>query len=236
MNPATLVNLTAANSDEWLLLFVALSLDIVQPYLDQMSLQLPLDVPVFVEGVRKTIAEFTSRHSEETDDADLSRMLLEWVLTAYGKEFLLHLKEWKTNVFKPDDVQAFQAYIWRILVTRGGLSGQRDVQPPPPFVTAIRLALSRFPSSNIPITPQSIWDRQLFERYDYDDGWNPMTYVTAAVSHHRFVISWDGALHSKVPFDLDELKRWARREAEVKKMPIDQVKDPVWPPSPKPWR
>ena len=63
-----------------------------------------------------------------------------------------------------------------------------------------------------------------------------MTYFTAAVRHYRFVAAWDAALHSKVPYDLAEMKAWAKREAEVKKMPGAQVKDPVWLPLPAPWR
>jgi hypothetical protein len=163
-------------------------------------------------------------------------VVLDWVFTTYGNDFVVHLREWKSNVFKPSDNQAFQAYVWRILVTRGGLSGERDVQPPPPYVTRVRVALSAFPSSPIPASPQSGWDRQLFKRYSYDDGWNPLTYIEAAVRYYRFTTAWDEARRSKAPYDIGEMKVWAKREAEVKRMPIELIQDPVWLPLPKPWR
>ena len=143
----------------------------------------------------------------------MPRALLTWTLTNYGKPFLLHLNKWKTSVLKTDDAQSFQAYVWRLLITRGGLSGQRDVQTPPPFVVYVRLALARFPSSPIPGVPLSHWDRALFERLSYDEDSSPMTYFTAAVRHYRFVTAWDAALHSKAPCNIGELREWAKGEA-----------------------
>ncbi|HXM45626.1 MAG TPA: hypothetical protein VN924_30595 [Bryobacteraceae bacterium] len=229
MDAATLVPPNPKNSGEWLLLFAGLTLDLVKPYRNQLGLQLPENVVAFEEGLRKAFIE-------TSEESALPQALLTWMFETYGEAFLLHLAQWKASVFKPDDAQSFQAYVWRLLVTRGGLSGQRDVETPPPFVVSVRFALAMFPSSPIPRMPQSPWDRALFERLGYQDDFSPMTYFTAAVRHWRFVTAWEAALHSKVLYDAAEMKAWAEREAEVRKMPIEQVKDPVWLPLPAPWR
>jgi hypothetical protein len=212
----------------WGTIFAVLSLDVASPFVPNMGLQLPPG-DSFRTGLRKIIEEFRRLEAKQTNIAEpFVEAVFNWTAQRYGQELSDQLYAWGENVFQSGSGKGATVFLWNNIVRRGGLKGERDHRLPPHFVTTLRalLAPRAKPLVNR-LRPVSTWDKEVYDRQQYDEFRNAMELVQATINYNDFISAWREALAvSDKVVDMEEINRWAMGEASILGMPVDRVGHP----------
>jgi hypothetical protein len=224
---------------QWGTVLGTVSLDLAQPYLAAMGLQLPSG-SAFLAGLRKLIQDFRPREVRDAREALLfAPTVLAWARKEFGPAFAEHLHRWGENVFQCSGADGASVFLWNSIVRRGRLDGSRDVEPPPEFIRLVRQQLAKRdrPSIGSP-QPTTAWDQEVYARQHYDHMRNPGEFIQSTISHFNFVTAWTEALQAAGPsVDLAAVYHWGLSQAERLGMPLDRVGKPgSWPALPPTWK
>jgi len=222
----------------WGMILATLSLDMVVPFVPLMGLQLPSG-NAFTLGLRDLIREFRSLQAQRRDaELQFAPAVFVWATRQFHRDFADHFYAWGQDVFQTGADGGAGAFLWDSIVRRGGLDGAKDDQSPPQFVLLLRDSLAlRSEASVNRIAPSSAWDKELYERQQYDRFRNPMELVQATIHHYNFVSAWQEAVVASSQPDLQQMTKWGNSEALLLGMPLDRIGIPGdWPPLPPRWK
>lgn len=219
----------------WSAIMATLSLDIAQPYIGSMGLQLPPDGS-FLDGLRRIITDYRALEGESiAPQQPFPEAVLAWARSQYGESFADALHQWGSEVFQYSGTDGVSSFLWSCIVHRGRLDGTRDTGPVPDFIRLVRQYLKSTPKPVFSTTaPTTEWDQHLYARQGYDAQMNPLEWVEATINHRRFLLAWQRALEEAgETADLSTVETWGRNQAKQMGMPLQRLGKPgVWTPLP----
>ena len=214
----------------WGSFFLILSLDLVQPHVGSMGLQLPSEHD-FLMGLREYI------RTSHFDNVSMVSNVFHWIRKDYSESFQKHLCRWGEDIYagssRPD------AFLWASIMRRKDAGGKLALESTPEFVRVFRENLDALGERHVDSTvPATDWDRWLFAEQGFDESSNPMDRVDNIIAHVSFVEAWRATVEAVGDnLNFDDIEWWAMQEAEHMGMPLDRLnRSGEWPCPPPAWR
>jgi hypothetical protein len=131
-----------------------------------------------------------------------------------------------------NEAQRAQAFLWEQLIVHGDTFSVRP-KSPPPFVARLRAGLEQGNGLRLARTPETAWDREVYERYGYTleplgaaDERSPLDALEAALTQAKFVFTWRAALGPDIETDIQDLVTWGTRHAPDLGLPTELLGRP----------
>lgn len=214
------------DSNRWGNILAILSLDAAAPFLKDMGLNVTID-DRFRMGLRKIIEGYLrANHLDSDAESSMVPQAFDWIRKEFDESFADELYIWGVTVFESGEhgEDGASPFLWDNVFRKGGLKGERDQKPVSPFVTLMRnIMAKRQKPSVFHIKPTSSWDRDLYERRQYDEFSGAMESVQATINYYDFAKAWQEAIQISDQNDLEEANEWGIEEARTLGMPLEKL-------------